>query len=295
MGSCSVTVWGVVCYGIPSASGLEAPTILTETAQEYCGRRYYLCGSYYQRDGVRLHRLVWQDGTGCDIPDGWHVHHLNEDKADNSPGNLVLMHGSEHTSHHQKGHGRPFSSIAHRMAAVWHGSPSGRDWHVQHYAEFGHLLHHKAEYTCEQCGKSCVTQVRGNNRFCTNNCKSAWRRAARLDHVERVCIVCGGKSPPTSISPPNVAVVNAGHSPPIRCVRLSDENERADVYCLRVPETRAFAVNSGIIVSNCMDASRYLVMSGIDIATPRPQTQWSRQRSLHQISYDPMMELWKKR
>jgi hypothetical protein len=46
---------------------------------------------------------------------------------------------------------------------------------------------------------------------------------------------------------------------------------------------------------HALDATRYLVMSGLDAAVPRPQTQWNRQRSLHQISYDPMMELWKKR
>jgi hypothetical protein len=62
-----------------------------------------------------------------------------------------------------------------------------------------------------------------------------------------------------------------------------------------VPETRAFAVSSGVIVSNCQDAGRYLVMSGLYIAVPRPKTQWTRHRTQHLISYDPMMELWKKR
>jgi hypothetical protein len=113
--------------------------------------------------------------------------------------------------------------------------------------------------------------------------------------MSRGSVSCAaGSSPSTSTWVPNVAAENVGRNLPIRCVRIDDVSERADVYCLRVPATRAFAVNSGIIVSNCMDACRYLVMSGLDIATPRPQTQWNRKRTQHLIEYDPTLELWKR-
>jgi phage terminase large subunit-like protein len=41
---------------------------------------------------------------------------------------------------------------------------------------------------------------------------------------------------------------------------------RADVYCLDVPTTHAFAVGPGVIVHNCMDAFRYCMMTGRELA-----------------------------
>jgi hypothetical protein len=43
------------------------------------------------------------------------------------------------------------------------------------------------------------------------------------------------------------------------CVGVTSAG-RSDVYCLTVPETAAFAVESGYIVHNCMDCMRYLTM-----------------------------------
>jgi phage terminase large subunit-like protein len=44
-----------------------------------------------------------------------------------------------------------------------------------------------------------------------------------------------------------------------------------------------------------VDCLRYLCASGLDVATAKPQTMWRNKRSQHLISYDPMLELWKKR
>jgi hypothetical protein len=54
-----------------------------------------------------------------------------------------------------------------------------------------------------------------------------------------------------------------------RCLRIEDAG-RADVYCLTVPDTGAFAVESGIIAHNC---TRYLIMSGLALAGWQPQSQ----------------------
>lgn len=54
----------------------------------------------------------------------------------------------------------------------------------------------------------------------------------------------------------------------VRCLDVSDAG-KADVYCLNVPGTSAFAVNGGLVVHNC----RYLVMSGIQTAAFRPMEQ----------------------
>lgn len=54
------------------------------------------------------------------------------------------------------------------------------------------------------------------------------------------------------------------------CSRVQSSG-KADVYCLKVPAVEAFCVGSGIVVHNC----RYLILSGLDIATVRPPAQWT--------------------
>lgn len=46
----------------------------------------------------------------------------------------------------------------------------------------------------------------------------------------------------------------------VRCVAVEPAGT-ADVYCLTVPGPEAFAVETGIIVSNCFDATYYFCMS----------------------------------
>jgi hypothetical protein len=161
--------------------------VISPTIQEFQGRRYYLCGKYFQRDGDRLHRVVWEAANGRPVPDGFHVHHDDEDRANNQPGNLVLLPGGEHISLHSRGVSRTLSALAYERAAEWHRSPEGREWHRRHAAP----LHRLSDAVCEQCGKEYRTQDMGRNRFCSNACKSAWRRATGADHVERVCPACG--------------------------------------------------------------------------------------------------------
>jgi hypothetical protein len=46
--------------------------------------------------------------------------------------------------------------------------------------------------------------------------------------------------------------------------------------------------------NHAQDAGRYLVMSGLDIAIPRPQTQWNRRKTTHQIEYDPVRAMFER-
>lgn len=168
------------------------PTVnrIDETKQEFLGKRYYLCGHYFQRDGVRLHRVVWSHFNG-EIPEGYHVHHKDHDKANNSPENLELVHGSEHMSHHHTGHSRRPPEHAYVLAAEWHKSEEGRDWHFQHYLNNRDKLHVKVERACSHCGKLHeTTRQRTETTFCSNKCKSAYRRASGTDNVERKCVIC---------------------------------------------------------------------------------------------------------
>ena len=45
-------------------------------------------------------------------------------------------------------------------------------------------------FVCEYCNKEFVnTQI--NSRFCSNKCKSAWRRKSGIDDITKICFKCG--------------------------------------------------------------------------------------------------------
>lgn len=50
-----------------------------------------------QRQKKFMHRLVWEQHNG-QIPDGWHVHHINGDKLDNRIENLMVI---DEPTHHK--------------------------------------------------------------------------------------------------------------------------------------------------------------------------------------------------
>jgi hypothetical protein len=48
---------------------------------------------------------------------------------------------------------------------------------------------------------------------------------------------------------------------PVHCVRVEKQHYLTDVYCITVPKTEAFCIESGIVVHNCADSARYACMS----------------------------------
>lgn len=156
---------------------MTAVIVISPTIQEFLGVRYYLCGRYFQKNGVRLHRKVWERHKGA-IPQGFDVHHWTEDRSRNQIEDLELKESRKHLADHMKA--RPqaaknkFAEAGRPGAAEWHGSEEGRQWHSDHYEK--NLRHVHAETvtkTCEECGTTYTTPKNraSVSRFCHQNCK----------------------------------------------------------------------------------------------------------------------------
>ena len=68
------------------------------------GNAYQRKDGYYQissgnNQGKLLHRLVYEEHYGP-IPEGFHIHHLDNDKTNCSPENLLLLSKSNHHKLH---------------------------------------------------------------------------------------------------------------------------------------------------------------------------------------------------
>lgn len=153
------------------------------------GKRFTRFGNYWRSARKFLHRAVWEFHYG-QIPKGWHVHHKDENRENNDVSNLELVHGREHLSRHHKGHGRRPQSALDALPA-WRASPAGQQSMSESGKRNAINLRVTGKFFCEQCGKCYTTKKTGGNRFCSNACKSAWRRATGLDRRCAVCSVCG--------------------------------------------------------------------------------------------------------
>jgi hypothetical protein len=65
---------------------------------------YYLITSGKEGNNTKyLHRLIWEDFYGCEIPKGYVIHHKNGNKLDNCILNLQLMRKADHDKIHNTG------------------------------------------------------------------------------------------------------------------------------------------------------------------------------------------------
>lgn len=173
--------------------------VISDTQQEFNGVTYYKCGPYFQKKGKRLHREVWIYHNGT-IPKGYHIHHMDGNKSNNGIDNLELIKGSRHLSVHMntekaKEHSKKQIEKIRPLAAEWHRSAKGREWHSELAKKTWKTWESKT-YKCTQCGKEFETKHHYNknyNTFCSNNCKSQYRRESGIDDIVKICACCGGE------------------------------------------------------------------------------------------------------
>ena len=148
----------------------------------------------------RLHIYVWEYYNGP-VPKGCHIHHKDLDKSNNDISNLVCVTRAEHNKIHGDSSkwsedrlkkARKQLNKAREYANLWHKSEEGREWHKEQYKKA--LEEHqnkKIKKKCECCGVEFETIDNGRNRFCSNKCKSRYRRISGIDNVTKICIGCG--------------------------------------------------------------------------------------------------------
>lgn len=167
--------------------------------QIHYGRKFYQdkkTGYWISTDypRIRAHRWVWNSVHG-EIPLGYEIHHKNADKSDNDIKNLELMEGGRHASLHMQCPERRQWARAHAerirpLTKKWHGSAAGIRWHRKHAKKAGFNVREYKDYTCEMCAKSYTSRKAGLTRFCSNACKSKWRRISGLDDIDKTCCIC---------------------------------------------------------------------------------------------------------
>ena len=145
----------------------------------------------------RLHCYVWRYFNGP-IPEGFHVHHINEDKGNNDIENLCCIPGRLHTKYHsieyaENHYGSVIENLNKNVrpkASEWHKSEIGKAWHSKQ-AKINAQNMELRKFVCEYCGKEFYRKPTGQNKFCSNKCKSAYRRKLGVDNETRICKVCG--------------------------------------------------------------------------------------------------------
>lgn len=157
---------------------------------------YFTPGKADRMRGVgRLHEEIWKAEHGP-IPDGHHIHHVDFDPLNNDPANLACLTEDDHRKAHsertaERGRANPPSAEARARAAEWHRSDEGREWHREHGRRSWDDRQPKAA-VCECCGADYETlKLDESTRFCSNACKSKWRRQEGLDDIDHVCECCG--------------------------------------------------------------------------------------------------------
>src|SRR4030042_879850 len=156
--------------------------------------RVYFKASLPQGKNKYLHVAIYEKYKG-EIPEGSHIHHIDGNTFNNSIDNLQCLNSIEHISNHYaeyyKNNKRKIQKHLAEISpltVVWHRSQEGREWHRRHAKNS--FKYEKEKYKCLQCEKEYIAVTTWQNKFCSNNCKSAYRRKMGFDNITKICSIC---------------------------------------------------------------------------------------------------------
>jgi hypothetical protein len=166
------------------------------------GPGYWFNTSYIKGKILYLHRekLKRHLGLSDEAMNNYEVHHIDQNVDNNDIENLQLVtremhhkiHGELLTEEQREKRRENMNRNARPAAIKWHQSEEGREWHKKQYKiSLGSADRKKIKKICDCCGREYEVYDNGTSRFCSNNCKSKWRRDSGIDNVEKTCVGCG--------------------------------------------------------------------------------------------------------
>lgn len=158
---------------------------------------YYLSTAKIDGNRKRLHVYVWEKFNGA-VPNGYNIHHFDENKDDNQIENLMCMTKHEHHmwhAQHDFEHMKPIwqknmKEKALPAAIKWHKSPEGRKKNSK--LKQGVYLRKNYVKKCKNCGKS-YRAAFDRSEFCSPKCQTAYRKKTGIDDEQRICELCSKK------------------------------------------------------------------------------------------------------
>lgn len=148
---------------------------------------------YFKKSNKFLHHYVWEKYKGKRRK-GYHIHHIDGNTSNNAIDNLeelsVKEHMQEHFSDERREWQREWAAKIRSLTKDWHSSEEGRKWHSEHARNTRFGIFTFGICKCEVCGSE-FTKRTTNQKFCSNKCKSQYRRNKGFDNVTRICEECG--------------------------------------------------------------------------------------------------------
>jgi hypothetical protein len=134
---------------------------------------------------IRAHVWVWKNNHG-EIEKGFHIHHKDGNKSNNSIENLEKISAFEHLSLHattpeKKEWSRNWCETIRPLTKEWHSSEEGLEWHRQHGIKTWEERK-PFKINCLMCGKEIETKTY-HQKYCHQNCKAKHARRLRKNKV----------------------------------------------------------------------------------------------------------------
>jgi hypothetical protein len=166
---------------------------MSERFRFYFNKKFYLGKSGYwiatASPAIQAHRWVWINTHGV-IPSKMDIHHVDEDKSNNSIENLKMLSRSDHLKEHWKdpelrAKRRVFLTKIRPKVHEWVRSKEGRK-KQSISAKKAWKTRRIDKKNCEQCEIEYMTQT-PQQRFCSDACARKWNRNNKIYFIEQIC------------------------------------------------------------------------------------------------------------